>query len=410
MAGFDECMFSWLGRVLKLPGWKIIKRKPHPTGLESKTTACSVTGMLIDFEFQEGKDVMKHFEFIEETNKSSAWLLRLTKRWHNMEKRTVIADAAFAQVRAAVALYKIGGLYLIGNVKGAHKYFPKAALKNETPAYERDELVCMTKQADVRIRDNETLTVYATGWRATGAMVCTYVHTGGTNGVGSDRVKRKFALTDDGKTHESTYHVKRPKVSSEYQSKMGAIDEHNSRRQSARGIRPLEKVCITRDTKDRIFINLVSWMLINVYLAKKFFVWNGQMRKSHSEVQESIAMALIHNNRYAEETGANAVDEDGNDSDNDVINDPDDCVRHPNYKGNTCKLCGQRRTVYFCRVCSTPKTPIQRADTGPKGGQKLQHGGYMHFCKGRCFMMHKCGEVPSRKKRANPTQGVDFYI
>ena len=47
----DESMFSWLGRALKLPGWKRIKRKPHPIGLESKTTACAVVGVLIDFEF-----------------------------------------------------------------------------------------------------------------------------------------------------------------------------------------------------------------------------------------------------------------------------------------------------------------------------------------------------------------------
>ena len=50
----DECMFSWLGRMLKLPGWKVIKRKPHPFGLESKTAACSVTGMLVNYDFQEG--------------------------------------------------------------------------------------------------------------------------------------------------------------------------------------------------------------------------------------------------------------------------------------------------------------------------------------------------------------------
>jgi hypothetical protein len=114
----DESMFSWLGRALKLPGWKIIKRKPHPIGLESKTTACAVVGALIDFEFQEGILPMGTFECVNETNRSSAWLLRLTKHWHDTEQRAVIADAAFAQVRVAVALMRTGGLYLIGNVKG----------------------------------------------------------------------------------------------------------------------------------------------------------------------------------------------------------------------------------------------------------------------------------------------------
>ena len=67
-------MFSWLGRALKLPGWKIIKRKPHPIGLESKTTACAVV------EFQEGTLPMGLFKHIDETNRSSAWLLRLTEK------------------------------------------------------------------------------------------------------------------------------------------------------------------------------------------------------------------------------------------------------------------------------------------------------------------------------------------
>ena len=67
----DESMLSWLGRALKMPGWKIIKRKPHPIGLEAKTSACSVTGMMLDFEFQEGKGIMGEFEYVELYNRST---------------------------------------------------------------------------------------------------------------------------------------------------------------------------------------------------------------------------------------------------------------------------------------------------------------------------------------------------
>jgi hypothetical protein len=41
--------------------------------------------------------------------------------------RTLIADAAFGQVRAVVALRE-HGLYMICNVKMCHKFFPKAEL------------------------------------------------------------------------------------------------------------------------------------------------------------------------------------------------------------------------------------------------------------------------------------------
>jgi hypothetical protein len=47
---------------------------------------------------------------------------------------------------------------------------------------------------------------------------------------------------------------------------MGATDGHNYRRQSSKSTLPLEKVCVTRNTKDRMFTSVVSWVLINIYL------------------------------------------------------------------------------------------------------------------------------------------------
>jgi len=249
-------MLSWLGRALKLPGWKVIKRKPHPIGLEAKTAACSVTGIMIDFEFQEGKDAMALFEYVELYNRSSGWLLRLTKAWHGKEHRTVIADAAFCQVRAAAALHLEGGLHLIGNVKMCNKYFPQKQLREETPKYERNRLVCITKKATAStgLFEDAPMTVYATGWRCTGNMVCTYLHTGSTTTTGSDRIKRKYTQISSGSIQSRAYHVKRPKVSAEYQQRMGAIDNHNWRRQSGKGLQALERVWVSNQTKDRILL------------------------------------------------------------------------------------------------------------------------------------------------------------
>ena len=401
----DESMFSWLGRALKLPGWKVVKRKPHPIGLEAKTTACAMTGMLIDYEFQEGKDAMGLFEFVDAHNKSTSWLLRLTKRWHGEEKRTVVADAAFAQVRAAVALYKVGGLFLIGNVKGARKFFPQAELREECGEYERDKLVCLTKKAVLKISDTENLDLFATGWRCTGDMVVTYVHTGGINTVGSDRVKRKYHQLQTGVVNVERYHVKRPKVSAEYQRQMGAIDGHNFRRQSGRGTTSLEKVCVTRNSKDRIFINIVGWIVVNLYLAKKYFEWGGSPERSTAEVQEAIAFALIKNQWYAERG------QDMGDSDDErQVNNPANCAKHPKYNSNLCKFCHKRKTIYICKACSTPKAPKVRRDRGRVHGTvKYTRGGYMHFCKGECFDKHVCGSTRQRRPR-NYRQNQDFEI
>ena len=389
-----------------MSGWKVIKRKPHPIGLEAKTTACSLTGILVDFEFQEGTRPMGYFQYVGNTNRSTAWLLRLTKKWHNTEQRTVIADAAFAQVRAAVALKRVGGLFFIGNVKTCTKFFCKGLLKAECAQYERNKLVVCTKKISLGSGSQET-TVYGTGWRCTEEMVVTYVHTGGTNVVGSDRVKRKYTQMSDGKVNVTTYHVKRPKVSSEYQQQMGAIDSHNYRRQSCKSVTSFEKVCITRNTKDRIFINVVSWILINIFLAQKYFIWQGEEKHSPAELHELIAMALINNQHSSERTRNPASPEDS--GDDGVLNDPADCVKHPQYKKNLCKHCYKRSTVYICLRCSNPKRPKSRKGKGPKGGAKVTHRGYMHFCKhAGCFDSHKCGHVPVRRTKAQMGKATEI--
>ena len=83
---------------------------------------------------------------------------------------------------------------------------------------------------------------------------------------------------------------------------------------------------MTRNGKGRVFINIIGWILINIYLAKKFFMWGGEDRKSAAEVQESIAMALI-NNQFLNEARARNGGDDG--SDDEGGNDPEFMARHP---------------------------------------------------------------------------------
>ena len=80
-------------------------------------------------------------------------------------------DAAFAQVRAAIGLHVEGGLLLIGNVKGAKKFFPQTELREECGEHKRNKLVCLTKEATMKISPTDKLDIFATGWRCTGKMV-----------------------------------------------------------------------------------------------------------------------------------------------------------------------------------------------------------------------------------------------
>jgi hypothetical protein len=151
----------------------------------------------------------------------------------------------------------------------------EAKLKEECPAYERDKLVCVTKKLTLGV-GSDAATIYGTGWRCTGEMVVVRVHARGTTAMGSDRVKRKRTQAPDGKVTSANCHVKRPKVPSECQTRTGAIDGHNYRRQSNKRTLALEKVHVTRNTKDRTFTSIASWVLISVYLLQKFFLWGGR--------------------------------------------------------------------------------------------------------------------------------------
>lgn len=225
--------------------------------------------------------------------------------------------------------------------------------------------------------------------------------------VGSDRVKRKYTQMNDGSIRTETYHVKRPKMSSEYQYRMGAVDGHNYRRQSGKGTSSLEKICITRNTKDRVFINIVSWILINLYLIKKFFIWGGEAKKNPVEFQEDIAMALIYNQFLSE---AQRSSELSNESDDEPQNDPNDCRKHPQYKKNKCKFCYRAKTVFYCAKCSNPQRPKLRKEKGPKGGTKYTQSGYMHFCRySGCFDKHQCGQISARRTKAQ-MQAASFRI
>jgi hypothetical protein len=67
-------------------------------------------------------------------------------------------------------------------------------------------------------------------------------------------------------------------------------------------------------------------------LLQKFFLWGGEAKKTPSELQEQIAMALI-NNKLLEEADQDADPDNENDLPG-FYNDPDDCKKHPEYKTN----------------------------------------------------------------------------
>jgi hypothetical protein len=62
----------------------------------------------------------------------------------------------------------------------------------------------------VKLDNSNEFEIFAIGWRATGKVVCTYVHTCSTNKKGTDRKKEKEQLLSTGKVKVLTCHVMRP--------------------------------------------------------------------------------------------------------------------------------------------------------------------------------------------------------
>jgi hypothetical protein len=222
----DESMVAWLGLSILMPGWKVIKRKPHPFGLEFKTVCCGVTGVMINFEPQEGKDIMKWHDYVKGVNKSSAWCLGLCEPWFNTH-RTLVANAAFGQGKAVVAMLE-KGIYMLCNVKQCHKYFPKQELKTKTPAFRSNsECTTLTLQSKLALKGGKEVQLIACGWRATNNMVVTYLGSCGLTTLGDARKKKRHQLLQSGKTKTINYTVQRPGMGSEYQEHMGQVDGWN---------------------------------------------------------------------------------------------------------------------------------------------------------------------------------------
>ena len=199
------------------------------------------------------------------------------------------------------------------------------------------------------------------------------------------------------------------KVSADYQSRMGAIDNHSSRRQSGKSVKGLEQVCVTRSTKGRISMNAVGRVMLNLFRAKKHCV-NGESNvpdtdesEPTSEFQEQFVMELI-NNQYLAEAPV------GSSPDNSMINNIESCVKHPKYKSNLCKFCHQRGAVYICNVCSNPGRSKVRKEKSSKGNVKMTDPGFNHFCKGGCFAQHKCGATSHRRPRGSLPKADGFAI
>ena len=153
----DESMFAWYGRNGALGGMSAvikIKRKPKGVGCEVKTIADALSGVMINLEINEGKDIMKEKQWQREFGAGTATTLQLCEPWYG-SGRIVCGDSWFASVKTAIQLHHKSLLFL-GIVKTAYTKFPLRSLQSHCPDECGSTITATAKE--------DGITVVAHGW------------------------------------------------------------------------------------------------------------------------------------------------------------------------------------------------------------------------------------------------------
>ena len=216
----DESMALWKG--MKMPGLMVVVRKPTPVGRENHTTADLETGVIIWVEIYEGKDRMREKEFVTEYGAGCATMLRCTKPWHG-SGRLALGDSACASFKTATAMAE-RGMYFIGNVKTAHRRFPKKWLSSQC------------KERGQRAFASTEFHVGGDKWRCWASIdmdkqPMSLISTAATNLEGPARERTVRSVHSSGEYSINKFTLEQDEQHSIYRAGFNALDKHNAKRQ-----------------------------------------------------------------------------------------------------------------------------------------------------------------------------------
>ena len=251
----DKMMCAWRPQKNKFGGllhlsW--IKRKPKPfgksqkrltfsaqnidslrtfvAGTKFKSVCCAQTGIMLQLEIQEGKDQIKHKEFVGQMKAQAACTKRLAtaSATHNNKNadndNIFIGDSWFTSVESALSLIAEGYKFA-GVVKNCHSSFPCSQLKALMSKWPGGSYVVFTS-------DN----LVATGYKYKSKKVISFLSLKCYNSTEpGDPYVAWWADKNDNLTFRD---VAWPKHLSKYFAHCNAIDAHNQARQ---GVLALEE-------------------------------------------------------------------------------------------------------------------------------------------------------------------------
>ena len=292
----DECMSMWKGRCHLiagdegLPHKTKIARKPEGVGAEFKSLADAETSCILVLDPMEGADR----NALKEYNNLGAGIgtcLRLTKPWHGTN-RVLTGDSWFACFMAAFHLWN-HGLFFIGIVKTASKYFPKTFLtrwcaENNARANRGRYKLLETKK--------EGVDIYALGW--SDKKDKQIVFTTGTTLPAEPSVRKRHKRVEvNGRFVSEPYYkiIPRPMVVKELFDAFSVIDVDDHYRQ---GSLELERTWIVRDWVLRIFMTILGIIIVNAFYA---FLYISGKEPTFNEFLGRLSYQLIHNKFLTQE-------------------------------------------------------------------------------------------------------------
>jgi hypothetical protein len=285
----DESVSAWRGsngevRAGGMPHVVKIVRKPKGVGCELVDIADAESGVIMRLEIAEGKDAERAKEYAGDFGHGTAVTLRLTKPWHG-SGRLVVADSAFASVKTAVRMRKVG-MHFIGMVKTAHSKYPKKyfdAMKRELGVLERGDMRSLTATVD-----GEDIAAHC--WFDNKPKQ--FVATCGTTIVGEPHSKKRWRNNEDGTSTSFTKDVKRQCVAADYFDAAAVIDIDNHYRQ---GGLSLEESWGTTRWDHRVAATIIGMCEVDAFLAYSRFEGEDAAKMTHGEFTETLALQLIRN-------------------------------------------------------------------------------------------------------------------
>ena len=284
----DESMGGWKGKGM--PGLMVVPRKPTPTGREAHTTADAETGVIIHYEMYEGKELMKHKEFVADAGKNPAKAMRCVKPWFG-SGRCVILDSGFACVVCALCL-RDKGMHMIGNVKTGHKKFPKEWLLSQVPA-RGDRATCTAiavSPGGLRVhllaaadRDKQPMALLGTV---------------GTSLEGQTLFRVFTTIRADGTYNSREATLAQMHIHELYRKYFNALDKHNAYRQ---GNHNLEQTWKTKRWYVREFQVLWGMSEVNAWLLYRRFV-PGSANLSFTDFRKRLIHMMLRHPSWVQES------------------------------------------------------------------------------------------------------------